>query len=63
MDDDLQHAVHKVRREMEILSQMLGRGPLDDGRIALALSEAKKVRRDVTMLVRELARARDELQP
>ena len=63
MDPDLQRAAQKVTREMQILTEMLGRGSMDDGHIELALAEAKRVRRDVTVLVRELARTRDQLQP
>ena len=62
--DDLQRATHKVRREMRIMSEMLGRSErLDNGHLELALAQAKRVRRDVTMLVRELARELEQLQP
>jgi hypothetical protein len=61
------HQLHalsdKLFTEMDHLERLLNRDELDEDEISLALSVAKRVRRDSTLLVRHLASLRDQLQP
>ena len=68
--DELQRATHKFFREIEHLSAALDNahawppdGEPDIHTVDLMLSQAKRVRRESTLLVRALARHRDQLQP
>lgn len=55
----------KLLTEADHLERVMGddEDDLTLGRIELALSVAKRVRRDSTLLVRQLASHRDQLQP
>lgn len=64
--DDLHRHTDKIERAANHLTQITERldpDALDPHRIALALSEAKRVRRESNLVVRVLARLRDQLQP
>ena len=57
---ELQEALHKFERVAEDLRRMkVDHG--DPNSISIALGLAKRVRRESTVLVRELARTRDNL--
>lgn len=62
--DELQEVLHKFERETDHLLHLTDEhGGFTDEYIDLALSQAKRVRRESTLLVRALARHRDQLQP
>jgi hypothetical protein len=71
--DELQQAMHKFEREnahllriMEEIEPLVAEGEriiAEVDRISLALASAKRVRTASTVLVRALARHRDQLQP
>lgn len=61
--EDLHRAADKVFTEVDHLERALDCDDLDAQRVALALAAAKRVRRDATLLVRQLAAHRDQLQP
>jgi hypothetical protein len=52
----------KFFSEVDMLEQMLEHD-LDEDTVELALSQAKRVRREGNLVVRALARLRDQLQP
>lgn len=57
--EDLHRAADKVFTEVDHLERALDTDDLTTDRINLALSGAKRVRRDATLLVRLLAAHRD----
>lgn len=61
--EELHRVADKVFTEVDHLERALDSDDLDTDRIALALAAAKRVRRDATILVRQLASLRDQLQP
>jgi hypothetical protein len=65
--DELHHHLDKFARTADHLTQIAERIEPDDPnvqhQISLALAEAKRVRRESNLLVRALARLRDQLQP
>lgn len=61
--DELQQALHKLDREHQHLSRIAEQDFDDRDHIDLALSQAKRVRSASTILVRAIARHRDQLQP
>lgn len=62
--DELHRSADKLFTEVDHLDRILEGDELDQDRIELALSVAKRVRRDSTLLVRLLAALRDQqLQP
>jgi hypothetical protein len=64
MHDQLHAACDKLFTETDYLDQILDADEVVEGKIDLALSVAKRVRRESTIVVRELARIRDnQLQP
>jgi hypothetical protein len=64
--DELHRTTDKFERESDILIRILERVSDDKPRpdeIEIALSQAKRVRRETNLVVRVLARIRDQLQP
>lgn len=64
--DELHHALDKFERATDHLVQITERIDPDDpdlARVAIALGTAKRVRRESNLLVRALARLRDQSQP
>ena len=62
--DQLHATCDKLFTEVDHLDRVLGDADdLSEAQIILALSVAKRVRRDSTILVRLLASLRDQLQP
>lgn len=53
----------RVRTDANHLMQVMSEGELQDERLDLAISIAKRVRRTSTLLVKSLAKERDKLQP
>lgn len=61
---DLHREADRVRTDTKHLIQVIEGGPLESDRLDLALSIAKRVRRTSTLLVKALAKERDDqLQP
>ena len=64
--DELQRRVDaqadQLDREYEALMRLVDEG-VSDETVRLALSQAKRVRRESTVLVQRLAQLRDNLQP
>lgn len=61
--EQLHRAADKLEQEYDILSEMADTdGPPNATEVELLLSQAKRVRNASTVLVRELAQKRDELQ-
>jgi hypothetical protein len=58
--DDYTAAADKLRTEMLHMEHLLDE---DEVRVDLALAQAKRVRRESTMVVRALARHRDSYSP
>lgn len=62
--DQLHRATDKLFTEIDHLDDVLGDAErLSEEQIVLALSVAKRVRRESTLVVRLLASLRDQLQP
>lgn len=61
--DQLHAACDKLFTEVDHLDRILDVDELSQERVELALSVAKRVRRDSNLVVRALARLRDQLQP
>lgn len=63
--EELRSAARKFQKESDILNLMLAGVDRDtnDIELQIALGQAKRVRREATVVVRELARAREQLQP
>lgn len=61
--DELHEVLDKFFTEVDHLDNILDHDDPDEVRVALALSVAKRVRTDSTLVVRALARLRDQLQP
>lgn len=61
--DQLHDTLDKLFTEVDHLERVMDCDELDDRAAKLALSVAKRVRRDSTLLVRQLAALRDQLQP
>lgn len=59
----LHNTSDKLLTEVDHLERLMNCDELDAERCRLALSVAKRVRRDSTLLVRLLASHRDQLQP
>lgn len=60
--DELHRSADKFFKEADLLDRFLEHDP-DARDIELVLAQAKRVRRDANMVVRALARLRDQLQP
>lgn len=61
--DELHRSADKFFAEVDHLERMLDADEMSDERIRLALASAKRVRRESNLVVRALARLRDQLQP
>lgn len=61
--DELHRVVDKLLTEADHLERILDSDDLSVERVALALAASKRVRRESNLVVRALARIRDELQP
>jgi hypothetical protein len=63
--DDLQRTTHKIAQDANHIHRMVGSLDRDptEVEVQLALAAAKRVRRDSNLVVRALARIRDQLQP
>jgi hypothetical protein len=61
--DGLHADCDKFFSEVDHLDRILDSDDLDQSRIELALSQAKRVRRESNLVVRSLAKLRDQLQP
>lgn len=61
--DELHRSADKFFAEVDHLERMLDADDMSDERIRLALASAKRVRRESNLVVRALARLRDQLQP
>lgn len=61
--DQLHRSADKLFTDIDHLDRLLDPEELDAERVDLALSVAKRVRRESTLLVRLLASLRDQLQP
>ena len=62
--NELHRATDKFEEANRRLETVLGRiDPNNPDEVGLALAEAKRVRRESNILVRALARLRDQLQP
>ena len=55
-------AIDKLLTEADHLDRVVGQDGMNTERVDLALSVAKRVRRDSNLVVRALARLRDQLQ-
>lgn len=66
MNDQLYQILDKLQEELEILDQMewwMREHTPTKEEVDVAVSQAKRVRRQSNLLVRELAKYRDNLQP
>ncbi len=61
--DQLHDALDKLFTEVDHLERLTDEDEVPEENVPLALSVAKRVRRESTMVVRHLAAARDQLQP
>jgi len=61
--DELHRSADKFHRESTILIEMLDVEDVSREHAELLLFQAKRVRREANILVRAIARERDELQP
>lgn len=61
MDRQLNEKLDKLFTEVDHLEQVTDTDDLSDTEVAIALSIAKRVRRESTMVVRQLAALRDQL--
>jgi len=64
LHDEVERQADKLEREIEILDIMLSaEEKLTLDQVKLGLRQAKRVRDESTLLVRSLAKLRDDLQP
>lgn len=60
---ELHDQFDKLATEVDHLDDVLAVDEVGEQEVALALTVAKRVRREVTLLVRQLAQQRDSYQP
>lgn len=61
--ESLYREADKLFTDVDHLDSLLSTDDLSEERVELALATAKRVRRQSTILVRTIARIRDQLQP
>lgn len=62
-NDSLHRSADKLFTEVDHLDRLIGDDPLTEDEVNIALSTAKRVRRESTLLVQLLAQLRDESPP